>query len=79
MPGPTSDIYHPRWGTVADAELLERALAEQVGIVSNLLGSAPEDIVNVAKGPRGKSFPMSLCERQLRILRFALRHTLESL
>lgn len=70
MPDPSD--CRPRWAGTEDAALVEAAIAEQTGILTNLIGPQAKDIVDVCRGPRGRSYPMSLCERQLRILRFAL-------
>lgn len=82
MPGPVSDSYDPVFGTGANAgevrdalQLMDRVLTEALG------GAEPECIVSIAQRiSDGLSRPtqsLSLTEDQIRVLRYAVRETIE--
>ena len=72
-PGPVSDSYDPVFSTWANRDEVRAALQEVIGdVVDCRLGSELKWILDVVRGPRGKSFVLRLNERQLRLIRFAL-------
>ena len=80
MPGPVSDSFDPEFGTGENC----RAVAVNIGkvcekIVGRRLGSELKNIVEVVHGPAGKLFGVTLSERDLRVIRFAMNRSLESL
>lgn len=80
MPGPVSDSFDPVWGTAANADEVRDGIREMVVVLTALLNDAPPCyILNVVRESNSEPIPAAgmLCERQLRILRYACRVALE--
>jgi len=78
MPGPVSDSYDPVWGTADVANDVRDNIRDMDRVLTRLLNnSPPRYILDVIRETDGPPIPNSLCERQLRILRYACRVALE--
>ncbi|MFA5344707.1 MAG: hypothetical protein WC315_00295 [Candidatus Omnitrophota bacterium] len=74
MPGPVSDAYDPVWGTTDNANEVRRAIKSVREMVSHLIGSDPQYILDVIRYQNNNENlrHVTLSERQLRIIRFCL-------
>jgi hypothetical protein len=79
MPGPVSDSYDPEFGTGANAADVADAIKEVKGILDKKLGPKLQNIVAIAQSKNGTPTQMRLTERQLRIIRFCLNRSIESI
>jgi hypothetical protein len=79
MPGPVSDSYDPEFGTLANAADVKEAVELQIERISEPLGPALRNIVEVVHGRPGRKFAVQLCEQDLRVIRFGLDRALDSL
>ena len=80
MPGPVSDSYDPEWGTSANAELIHCALQDLYDKLSAKLGDKPPIyILDLVKLDLPMEKSITLTEKELRLLRFALERSQESL
>lgn len=80
MPGPVSDSYDPEFGTGARAADVREALEEIDRSITETLGPALLDIVGVANSPAFVDDGQAVFgERDLRLIRFAVRRVLESI
>ncbi|MDR3639274.1 MAG: hypothetical protein P4L84_36065 [Isosphaeraceae bacterium] len=77
MPGPVSDSYDPEFGTGHNAYLVRKALQDMSAEITAKLGPELHDILDVVNGPPGKPFALTLPERKLRIIRFALNYAVD--
>ena len=69
--------YDPDYDGEENAMLIHDAiqvLAEKI----NAVEPGPQEILNVVQGPEGPAVKIQLCERDARILRFALGLVLET-
>jgi hypothetical protein len=85
MPGPVSESYDPEFGTGENADALATAIRVVRKIVTDQIAFAVKGdtelklIMDVVRGPNGMARTFSLDERQLRIIRFCLDRSLESI
>jgi hypothetical protein len=79
MPGPISDSYDPEFGTGDNAAAVREAVQKTRKKFDKALGPALHNIVEVANGPAGRVFSLKLSKRELRIIRFCLNRSLESI
>jgi len=83
MPGPVSSSYDPEFGTGERASIVCEAVTKMRDKVSRVLGKANAELLPIVDVCEGRNkLPkrgLILCERELRILRFALNRALESL
>ena len=83
MPGPVSDSYDPQFGTGQNANDVRAALQDLRNRVTAAIGT-PEllDIVSVIHADNerpGRRNPVALSEAELRVIRFAIDRTLETI
>jgi hypothetical protein len=84
-PGPVSDSYDPEFGTGANAHDVAEAIRDVRVFVTSYIGS--DELLPIvalarnddAKHPLNKPVHVGLTERQLRIIRFCLDRSLESI
>lgn len=80
MPGPVSDSFDPEFGTGENCRMVQKRIEEvRDKIVGKRLGSDLKNILEVTCGPAGRLFGVTLSERDLRVIRFAMNRALESL
>ena len=79
MPGPVSDSYDPEFGTGANALDVAEAIGDVKGKIDGKLGPGLKNIVAVAQGDDGEDHEMIFTERELRIIRFCLNRSKESI
>ena len=79
MPGPVSDSYDPEFSTAANAGAVAEALRSVIDRATEVLGEDRQNIVRVARGGPGMIFPVTLTEREWRLIRFGLERALESM
>lgn len=80
MPGPVSDSFDPEFGTGANADMVQAAVAGVVARITEHLGPGLKNIVEIAyEGPEGPEHPPAFSENELRVIRFGLNRALESL
>lgn len=79
MPGPVSDSYDSEFSTGANAADVAEATREVVARIGALLGEELRPIVAVVQGEDGPAFSMELTECELRIIRFNLNRSLETI
>jgi hypothetical protein len=72
MPGPVSDSYDPEYGTSADRHDVIEAIRGVEARITALLGAERKNIVGVVHGKAGRLRGLTLSEKELRILRYAL-------
>jgi hypothetical protein len=81
MPGPVSDSFDPEFGTGENARIIEDAILAVRDKISKVLDDAP--LLPIVEVCRKRNKPpnkaLRLYERELRIIRFALIRTVESL
>lgn len=80
MPGSVSDAYDPEFGTADDAALVRDEITEVRDIITTYLGD-PElrNIVKVCRGKNEWVKRFRFTDRELRILRFCLNRSLETI
>lgn len=79
MPGPVSDSYDPEFGTSSNAQDVADAIREVRLKVSAYIGSDQlKNIVDLAQSKNGRAAHHAFSERELRIIRFCLDRSLES-
>lgn len=80
MPGPVSDSYDPEFGTGADAGDVRDAVQSVIDRIGARLGPELKNIVMVAQN-RGAILTgeIRFNEREMRLIRFGLLRTLESI
>lgn len=81
MPGPVSDSYDPEFGTGSNAGEIREAIQEIRDNIGNMLGSKLMHILDVVRmdESEGKTFDMTVSERELRIVRFMTERSLETI
>lgn len=80
MPGPVSDSFDPEFTTGANAQDVRDAIEAIDAKISKRLGKGLVNIVEIAQHGPGKYYgPVITHERDLRVIRFALRRALESI
>jgi hypothetical protein len=57
---------------------VERALAASLGMITGLIGDQADEPRDLVDAERGKLYPVTWSERQLRLLRFGLRKALSA-
>lgn len=77
MPGPVSDAYDPTYGTSGNRVLVYEAIQEVIDRITTLLGERLVNIVQIADGEDGGQYQLLFSERELRLIRYALRVTTE--
>lgn len=77
MPGPVSDSYDPIYGTSSNCALVYESIQEVIDRITTLLGERLANIVEVADGEDGGQYQLLFTERELRLIRYALRVTTE--
>ena len=77
MPGPVSDSYDPVWGTAEQAAEVKNGIREVVNGISHILNSPPKYIRDVILEADGPQLAVSFSERELRIIRYAMRVALD--
>ena len=79
MPGPVSDSYDPVWGTGSNAAEVREGIREVEAKISKMLKSPPKYILDVIRGKNGPPMAVDVVfsERELRIIRYAMRVALE--
>jgi hypothetical protein len=79
MPGPISDSYDPVWSTASNAAEVMEGLREIDAVLTNMIKNdalseeAPRYILTEIRRNDPTKIPVSLTERQMRILRYAVR------
>lgn len=80
MPGPVSDSYDPEFSTRANADDVKEAIGAVRGRITRMIGSNElKNIVGLAQSKDGPRKHCSLSERELRIIRFCLDRSTESI
>jgi len=81
MPGPVSDSYDPEFGTTQNAQDVKDALIGVRDSIRNLIGEKLKYIVEVAqtKDDPDEIAIAHFTERELRLIRFAINRSLESI
>lgn len=83
MPGRVSDRFHPEFGTAARAWMVIEALQAVDQRLSRHLGPQLLDILDVVESRharrRLKGSRVAFGPRDLRLIRFAIRRTMESI
>lgn len=79
MPGPVSDSYDPVFGTHANLDDVRDAMLSVRVQITDLLGEDLKNIVEVAQSDNGRDLRLRLCEREWRLVRFALDTALEAI
>lgn len=80
MPGSISDSYDPEFGTAEAAGQVRDAIVGVRQRVTNAIGSDQlADIVGVARADDGPRRQVWLSERELRLIRFGLDRSIETL
>ena len=81
LPGSVSDSYDTDFGTSSNRELVVMSIAEVLDAISEVLQDAPlKNIVEVAYDDENEDWmQVGLTERELRLIRFSLRHTIACL
>ena len=81
MPGPVSDSYDPEFGTSAVAGEIDGALEEVYDKLTGILGGRPPMPIIELVRSSGLNKPISatLCERDWRMIRFALERARDSI
>ena len=77
MPGPASDSYDPEFGT--HAGLILDSIRKEIHQIDHLIGLRRHNIFDVLSGPSGATYQVELSEQSLRIIRFALDRSLDSI
>lgn len=78
MPGPVSDSFDPEFGTGANAGDVNEAIQAVRARITELLGNELENIVSLVHGPPGLVWTVGFSERELRVIRFCLDRSMES-
>lgn len=82
MPGSVSDSYDSEFGTADNAAIVRDATTEVLDKLTTQLGHKLEDILDVCTSTskdRKKVLPLTLTEREWRLIRFNLRRSLDSI
>ena len=80
MPGSVSDSYDSEFGTADNASIVREATNEVLDKLTTQLGHKLEDILDVCTSKdRKKVLPLTLTEREWRLIRFNLRRSLDSI
>lgn len=81
MPGPIPDSYDTDFGTGSNRERVVMSIAEVLDEISEVLQDAPlKNIVEVADEDENEDWTqVGLSERELRLIRFSLHHTVACL
>lgn len=81
MPGPVSDSFDPEFGTAANADEVANAIIElRERLCTRRLGLHLMDIREVVRKPDSPpATDIALTERDLRIIRFCMNRSLESI
>lgn len=79
MPGPVSDSYDPEFGTRENCEIIIEAIDKVIQKFNSLLNSERQYILNVVNGFDGKTVKVLLNEKELRIIRFCLHRTIDTI
>lgn len=81
MPGPVSDSYDPEFGTGQNAQDVRDGLIDVRDHIKDLLGEELKYIVKVVQNYKyiDRTFTLNLTERDLRLIRFAINRSLESI
>ena len=79
MPGPVSDSYDAEFGTGSNAHDVADAIGDVKLRIDKKLGPKLNNIVAVAQGASGKKFDFKLSEKELRVIRFCLNRSAESI
>jgi hypothetical protein len=77
MPGPVSDAFDPEWGTAANRDAIDEALAALQKRLSTL--GRPMYILDLVRADLTTLMNFGLCEKEWRLIRFALERARESL
>jgi hypothetical protein len=79
MPGPTSDSRDPEFGTAENAALVRKAIQETCTVVNRNIDMRHREILDVVKGLHRKMNTVSLTDKELRIIRFALDYVTDTI
>lgn len=80
MPGPVSDSYDPEFGTGLNAHDVREAIGSVRKKISTAIGTDElKNIVELVHGKGGRLHGVTLSERELRIIRFCLDRSVESI
>jgi hypothetical protein len=85
MPGPVSDSYDPEFSTGARATAVREAIMDQRDRFTEILGDKLLPIVDIAEDdfehtlPKNFHHKLTLTERELRVIRFALNRAIETI
>jgi hypothetical protein len=74
-----SKSYHPEFGTRANACDMATAITVARKVLSDAIGLESKHILDVLRGEDGPTQKVALTDRQLRVIRFCLTRTLESI
>lgn len=80
MPGPVSDSFDPEFGTGENARDVVKAIESTKKKITRAIGSEDlKEILEIVHGRGGRLHGVTLSEKELRIIRFAMNRAVESI